>query len=206
MRSFGLVHALRFASLCALLAQTMPAEAISYTIAPAENTRFVLEVFKTRLMSGKVHVFLFHKYRGTLVYDTETPERSSVKLEIDSGSIECTDTWVSAKDLAKVVKMAREDMLAVDKYPSMSFSSSAVRRKGEAEFEVEGALTIRGLARPALVLVKVRPGEARELILEGHATVKLEDYGLKPPSAALGMVGTKNEMQVSFALRARPEN
>ena len=191
--------------LCALLAQALTAETVRYTIAPAENTRLALEVFKTRLMSGKAHLFLFHKYQGSLAYDTEAPGKSSVKLEIESGSLECADTWVSAKDLPKIVAMAREDMLAVDKYPRMVFASSAVRAKGNGEFEVEGSLTIRELARPALVIVKVRPGDNRELTLEGRSTVKLRDYGLKPPSAALGMVGTKNEMEVSFVLRARPE-
>ncbi len=198
-----LFRALLFVSLCALLAQTLPGETISYTIAPAENTRFALEVFKTRLMSGKVHVFLFHKYQGSLAYHAETPGKSSVKLEIESGSLECTDTWVSAKDLPKIVKVAREDMLAVEKYPRMSFTSSAVQGKGDGEFEVDGSLTICGLARPAVVLVKVRPGENQELLIEGRSTVRLEDYGLKPPSAALGMVGTKNEMEVSFVLRAK---
>jgi polyisoprenoid-binding protein YceI len=205
MTTLGLFRTLLFASLCALQAQPLSAEVTSYTIAPAENTRFALEVFKTRLMSGKVHLFLFHKYQGSLAYDAEAPERSSVKLEIESGSLECTDTWVSAKDLPKIVKMAREDMLAVDKYPRMVFASSVVRVKGSGEFETEGSLTIRGLARPAWVLVKVRSGDNRELILEGRATVKLDDYGLKPPSAALGMVGTKSEMEVSFVLRAKPE-
>ncbi len=204
MRKARLACVLLFASLCEF-SQPLPAETVAYTIASAENTRFVLEVFKTRLMSGKVHVFLFPRYTGSLAYDSEAPAKSSVKIEIESGSIECTDTWVSAKDLSKVVKMAREDMLAVDKYPRMSFTSSGVRRRGEGEFEVDGSLTIRGLSRPSVVLVKILSGEGGELILEGKSTVNLEDYGLKPPSAALGMVGTKNEMEVSFALRARPE-
>jgi polyisoprenoid-binding protein YceI len=120
--------------LCVLLAQALTAETLHYKIAPADNTRFALEVFKTRLMSCKAHLFLFHKYQGSLAYDPEAPEKSSVKLEIESGSLECTDTWVSAKDLPKIVAMAREDMLAVDRYPRMAFTSSAVHAKGNGEF------------------------------------------------------------------------
>jgi polyisoprenoid-binding protein YceI len=81
-----------------------------------------------------------------------------------------------------------------------------VRRQGEEQFEVEGQLTIRGIARPALVRVLVKPAEGGDLLLDGRSTVKMKDYGLKPPSAALGMVGTKDEMEVSFVLRARPES
>jgi hypothetical protein len=29
----------------------------------------------------------------------------------------------------------------------------------------------------------------------------LKDYGLKPPSAALGLIGTADEMHLEFALR-----
>jgi hypothetical protein len=31
----------------------------------------------------------------------------------------------------------------------------------------------------------------------------MTDYGLKPPGAALGLIGTKNEMRVEFKLRAK---
>jgi hypothetical protein len=31
----------------------------------------------------------------------------------------------------------------------------------------------------------------------------LQDYGLKPPGAALGLIGTKNEMNLEFVLLAR---
>jgi hypothetical protein len=36
----------------------------------------------------------------------------------------------------------------------------------------------------------------------GSATVRITDFGLKPPSAALGVIGTKDEMTFSFVLRA----
>ena len=38
--------------------------------------------------------------------------------------------------------------------------------------------------------------------MEGESEIKLRDYGLKPPSAVPGAVGTKNEMKVSFVLVA----
>ena len=35
--------------------------------------------------------------------------------------------------------------------------------------------------------------------------VKLTNYGLKPPKAALGLIGTKDEMDFTFSLTARPD-
>jgi hypothetical protein len=42
-----------------------------------------------------------------------------------------------------------------------------------------------------------------ELLLSGTATVRMTDYGLKPPTAALGTIGTKPEMAFAFTLVAR---
>ena len=198
-------HLCWLALLSCLLGTDLGAQVRRYSIAPAEGARFALEVAKTRMMSGKVHLFLFHRYSGSLAYDAASPEQSRIEFSVESDSLECKDTWVSAKDLEKIVAMARNDMLAVDKHARILFASSRVRRTGEGLFEVDGQLTIRGIARPALVRVQVKPADGGDLLLDGRSTVKMKDYGLKPPSAALGMVGTKDEMEVSFVLRARPE-
>jgi polyisoprenoid-binding protein YceI len=196
-------HLCWLAVLSCLLGADLAAQVRRYSIAPAEGARFALEVAKTRLMSGKVHLFLFHRYSGLLAYDAASPEQSQVEFSVESDSLECKDTWVSATDLQKIVGMARHDMLAVEKHAALTFASSRVRQSGQEQFEVEGQLTIRGIARPALVRVQVTPAEGGDLLLDGRSTVKMKDYGLKPPSAALGMVGTKDEMEVSFVLRAR---
>jgi hypothetical protein len=47
-----------------------------------------------------------------------------------------------------------------------------------------------------VVNVQVGPGD----VLSGSAIVKLSDYRLRPPWAALGAIGTKDEMRVEFKL------
>ena len=39
-------------------------------------------------------------------------------------------------------------------------------------------------------------------MLEGTALIRLTDYGLKPPTAAPGAIGTKNEMSFHFIVTA----
>lgn len=176
----------------ALAAQT-------YQIQPASGSRFALEVFKTGLLSGKKHLFLFERYQGTVQYDAKAPERSTVELKIDATSISLKDDWVKpgqAKDIHD--EAVGKNMLEVARYPEMRFVSKQVSRTG-AGFAVQGDLTIRGQAKPVTVNVTLK-GEGASLEFAGTAEVKLKDYGLKPPSAALGAIGTKNEMTVSFAL------
>ena len=172
-----------------------------YRITPTEGARLALEVDKTGFMRGKKHQFLFERYSGELRYDAARPENSHVRIAIDSASAKLMDTWLSAKDHQKVHDYALKDMLAADRYPQMLFESTRIVRRSDSAFSVEGTLTIRSIAKPATVDVALMP-QADALWLDGSATVRLTDYGLKPPSAALGTIGTKNEMRVSVRLKA----
>ncbi len=162
---------------------------------PSASNRFSIEVEKTGLLRGKTHVFVFGKYQGTVEYDDQKPELSKVHFEIESKSIMCLDTWVSDKDKVKIMHTALNDMLAADKYSTISFVSNHVTVKSPAVFEVTGTLSLRGIIRPATVSV-TRTGGA----FDGTAIVNMKDFGLKPPTAALGAVGTKELMTVKFHL------
>lgn len=134
------------------------------------------------------------------------PELSKVGFSIESASIACKDTWVSAKDLVKVTEEATgPNMLDVSKHPSLRFVSTGVTRRPGGGFDIAGTLTIKGNCQPVTVVVSLKPAGDKELEFTGKAEVRMKDYGLKPPSAALGAVGTKNEMQVKveFVFTAR---
>lgn len=185
------------------LATGLRAEVVEYRIQPAPGDRFALEVYKTGLLSGKKHLFLFERYTGNLLYDPDSPRNSRVEVRIEGVSAVCQDTWVKPKDLKKILDTALHEMMDVEKHPELSFSSTGVLPKGEDQSDVQGLLTIRGIAKPASVSVTTKRLKDDAFSFNGTARVKLKDYGLKPPSAALGAVGTKNEMTVSFVLTAR---
>ena len=195
---------MRQVALGLLAAVALTAEPASYVIAPSEGTKFALEVAKTGLMSGKKHIFLFERYKGELTHDASGPANSRVRLVIESASAVCKDTWVSEKDLKKIQKHALEEMLAVEKHRALVFASNSVTAKSATEFVIAGSLTIRGVTKPVSVEVRLQTGADQSLRFEGSAIVKMRDYGLKPPKAALGLIGTENEMVVSFTLRAAP--
>lgn len=196
-------HSPRFIVLLAF-ATGLHAGVVEYRIRPAPEGRFALEVYKTGFMSGKKHLFLFERYSGKLLYDADSPQNSRVGMTIEAASAVCKDTWIKPKDVKKVEDAALYEMMDVEKHPELSFSSSGVTRKGKDQFVVQGTLTIRGIAKPVTVSLTSKPLGDGALSLSGDAEVKLRDYGLKPPSAALGAVGTRNEMTVSFVLTARP--
>ena len=65
-------------------------------------------------------------------------------------------------------------------------------------------LVIRGISKPVEVNVQLRSANPTMLWVEGSATIRLSDYGLKPPSAILGAVGTEDAMALNFRLAASP--
>ncbi len=181
-------------------ATQLGAEAVHYDLAPAPGNRLALEVFKTGLMRGKKHTFLFERYRGTLSYDPARPQATRVRVGIEAGSLALKDTWLSEKDFQKVQNYALAEMLGATRYPELTFESSAVRSTGTEQFEVQGNLTIRGIAKPVVIQVMRRA----PLTFEGSSTLKMTAWGLRPPSGGLGTVGTKDEMLFSFAILVRP--
>jgi len=200
-RAFGLGSMLA----CTLWsgADGMAAET-SYQIKPADDARMELTVEKTGLYRGKKHFFTFDRYSGILILEADAPERSRVELTIESDSIICHDTWVSMKDLRNIMEEATRNMLAVDRYPVIAFRSNRVTVLSAGKYEVQGALTIRGIAKPATVIIDWSPTAQPVLTFQGQAILRLTDYGLKPPSAVFGAIGTKNEMQFRFRLIAKP--
>ena len=93
-----------------------------------------------------------------------------------------------------------KDMLAANRYPQISFRSTAIRKVDRSRYEVEGILTIRDVSKPAVVTTSLTGGPGESFSIEGTARVRLTDFGLKPPTAALGAIGTKNEMAFHFVL------
>jgi polyisoprenoid-binding protein YceI len=171
------------------------APASTVRIEPTAKSQLNLYVEKTGLLSGKKHHFVFERYEINIDLNETSPEQSQVQLKIDAGSIVCKDTWVSAKDLVKISKTALEDMLAAARFPAIVFRSTSMRQESGGVFGVEGILTIRDVTKPVLVRVKRDYGA-----FSGTAVVRLTDFKLKPPSTALGLIGTKDEMTFSFVL------
>jgi polyisoprenoid-binding protein YceI len=190
--------------LALLLATSLSfAEAKSYTVQQQEGARFALIVEKTGFLSGKKHLFVFEEYSGELAYDAEAPGNSEIKLIIQAASIDCRDDWVSEKDLVKIQREAEEKLLQVEKFAEIVFVSQTIVPIDGDSYNVQGLLTIRDKTQPVLVRVELTESESG-LRFKGASVVNMKEFGLKPPSAAFGTVGTKKEMQVEFDLAAVP--
>jgi hypothetical protein len=151
-------------------------------IVPGPENYIRLEVFKTGFMKGKKHLFEFPEYRGTA---QRNPNKYHIAL--DARRIVCKDDWLKPGDLKKVAEFAVRDMLDAERSPEITYTSET------------SLLTIRGKSAPVGVTYK----EASPDVFEGSATVDMRLFGLKPPTAALGTIGTDPWMKLSFRIKLR---
>jgi hypothetical protein len=179
--------------ICLLLILSALAGAESFDFRPSAGDRFELRVYKTGLLSGKHHVILFEKFRGRA-------SESSVEFVIEANSLVIKDDWAPASGkIDEIRAVALNEMLDAKNHPELRFVSSAVQKTAKG-YSVSGQLTIRGRTKPVTVEVERKDGG----VFEGKAQIRHSDYGLKRQSAALGAIGTKDEMDVLFRLTGAP--
>ena len=95
--------------------------------------------FVARHMLSKVRG-RFTDFHGTIEI-AERPEESSAEVEIQAASIQSNSDQRDGH-------LKSGDFLQVVEYPTLSFTSTAVRVEDDGRFELDGDLTIRGMTRP----------------------------------------------------------
>ena len=164
-------------------------------LSPNTRSEVMLEVKKTGLMAGKTHRLVFTQYEG-VVSQQPTPQ---VTFTVQSGSVVCEDDWVKPKDKQKITLYTINDMLEAQKYPTVSYRSTVVETAGDG-YTIRGDLTIKDQVKPVTIRVTVpKQGTAQ---WTGSADFRLTDFNLKPPTAALGAIGTEDTVRLSFHFAA----
>ncbi len=189
-------------ALTALALMSMPPVGAQHTAAVTGsiNGTVTAEVEKTGLMRGKKHVIAFSSVSGRVGFDPAQPGKASLLVLVKTSDFRVLDTWVSDKDKIKVAQLTRSaDVLDAARHPEIRFESwSGFRPDGVAgKYRVPGMLTVRGRTQPVELLVTLHG-----LTATGTVTFSMSSFGIKPPSAALGAVGTRDEMTLNFSVSA----
>lgn len=84
---------------------------------------------------------------GVLTLDEQDLTKSHVDTSIDAASI-------NTREADRDTHLKSADFLDVEKFPTLTFSSSRITRTGDDELEVEGDLTIHGVTRKVVFEVE----------------------------------------------------
>lgn len=146
----------------------------------------------------------FTELDGTIAFDTEAPEDSSVEVSIDVSSL---DTGVEDRD----AHLKSADFFDASSHPTMAFRSrgveGTVQNPGDA-FKVVGDLTIRGVTRGVILDARFEghgtdPWGGTRAGFSARTTIDRRDFGLTWNQALeTGGVLVGNEVNVDLQVQA----
>ena len=152
---------------------TSPASVITWKLDPAHSSA----EFKVRHMMISWVKGRISGLNGTLTEHTVDATLSSVEATIDVSTI-------STGDPQRDGHLKSADFFDVEKYPTMTFKSTKVERKGEGEYAVTGDLTIHGETKPVTFNVEGPSAPATDpwgntrIGLSASTKINRKDFGL----------------------------
>ncbi len=119
----------------------------------------------------------FASFHGTIVVDYDNPQNSTVDVTIDAASI-------STRDEKRDAHLRSADFFDVEKFPTLTFKSTAVDFDSADDFEVIGDLTMHGVTRQVTIESEqtghgTNPWGVDVAGFEGKTKVNRKDFGLE---------------------------
>jgi polyisoprenoid-binding protein YceI len=147
--------------------------ATTWNIDPAHSTA----EFKVKHMMISNVKGQFSKFHGVLTHDELNPANSRVEASIQAASIHTRDDQRDAH-------LKSADFFHVEKFPTLSFRSAAIRIVGDGELAVEGDLSIRGVTRKVVFAVEGPTPPAKDpwgnsrIAVSAITKINRKDFGL----------------------------
>ncbi len=117
----------------------------------------------------------FKDFTGTIVYDKDNPAGSKVEFTVQAASIDTAND-----DRDKHLRSA--DFFDVEKFPTLTFTSTGVKGVDKDTLEVTGDLTMHGVTKrvtiPVELLGTAKTPNGEKAGFETSFTLNRKDYGI----------------------------
>jgi len=152
-------------------------DSVVYRLLPI--SRFEVRTEKAGVLgfAGHNHVVRARAFTGSVTYRPGNPSASRLEITIPAESLEVL-TPSDASEIRQVTEAMRTDVLHVDQYQEIRFSSTGVSPTPTG-FRLDGELTLVGQTRPVQVETTVQVGPDT-LRARGTFAVKQTTFGIKP--------------------------
>lgn len=175
--------------LALMLLQSAPAVAVDTYVIDTKGAHAFIQ-FRIKHLGFSWLYGRFDRFEGTLNYDENAPEKSSIQVTVDTAS-------VNSNHAERDKHLRNEDFLDVTRYPTATFFSTAVKPTGKGTADVTGKLTLHGVTREITIPVQhigggQDPWGGYRHGFSGRTTLKLKDYKIQkdlgPASAELELI------------------
>jgi len=144
----------------------------------------------------------FSDISGTITIDESDITKSRVEASVDAVS-------VNTRNPDRDAHLRSADFFDVDRFPKLTFTSTAVSRTGRDELEVEGDFTIHGVTRKVTFIIEGPSATAKDpwgntrLGLTATTKIKRKEFGLTWNSALeTGGVLVGEEVTITIDIQA----
>jgi polyisoprenoid-binding protein YceI len=137
----------------------------------------------------------FNHYSSRIVIDLQHPERGFMTFVIDSASIDVGSELIN--DFAKSWVL-----LDVEKFPTLSFTSTHVETVDAHTARVTGNLTMLGITKPIILTVNIEADSATQggaVLLVVTATIRRSEFGM-----TFGLPLINDALEIAVQARALP--
>jgi len=139
----------------------------------------------------------FTKFEGAITVDTKVIAKSKVEVTIDAASIN-TDNEARDKHLRGA------DFFEVEKFPAITFKSTAVKEVEKGKLQVTGDLTMHGVTKSITFPITnagtragMKPGSVVAGFIDGALKINRNDFGIKTYPGVLG-----DDVEISLDIEA----
>jgi polyisoprenoid-binding protein YceI len=192
MKIFSQIFVLVFYML--LFSSFAPAEAGKWEIDKAHSNIYFEVRHTYATVRGK-----FDDFSGMLRFDPDRLEVGSITFEVNTKSV---NTGIPNRDN----HLRSEEFFAVNKYPAMTFQSTAVKQKEGNQYTIEGNLTIKGKTNKVALPFsyfgsRENPLKKGQLVagFEARFSINRLDYQVGPGKYfEMGVIGNQVDLLITL--------
>jgi len=162
----------------------------------------VFVTFKVDHFGFSNYVGRFNKVDGTLDFDPEAPEKSTLTIVIDAASVDSRNEFIDAQ-------LKGPALFDAENFPEIKFVATKIEPAGAERARVTGDLTLVGASGPAVLDVVLNGAGSNPLTLaetlgfSATAMIKRSDFGLSAWIPAVGDEVTL-DIEAEFVRRKDP--
>jgi len=167
----------------------------------SSRSRFTVQAFASGMLWAFSHnpTIAIKEFTGALTFSPDTPTKALLEIVVNAHALESTDP-IRPKDKQEIVDTMME-MLDVSTYPTVRYRSTeaVVTSLSNNWFRMQfkGHLSLRGVTKPQDIDAQLTLFEG-EVRLGGSFELLQSSFKIHRPSAAAGLLITKDELKFAF--------
>jgi polyisoprenoid-binding protein YceI len=168
----------------------------------AGQSSFMVHAFVGGLLSGfgHNHNIAIKDISGETQFTDGAVVPASLRMKIRADSLTVTDK-VSDSDRQTIEKTMREQVLETGKYPEITFNSTTIEvtKNSDTQYQgnIWGDLTLHGVTHNVFIKAQLT-FDQKTVRARGEFSLKMTEYGIKPPSVAGGTITVKDTLKFNF--------